>query len=133
MGRKRHLLVDTEGLVVRVVVLPADIQDRDGAQDLCHVAAPVCPRLEQIWADQAYAGFLVDWIREEYGWRLEIVSKPPDQVGFTVQPRRWVVERTFAWLGTYRRLSKDYEELPDSSEAWIYAASIQLMLHRLAA
>jgi putative transposase len=130
-GRKRHLLVDTEGLVVRVVVLPADIQDRDGAQDLCHVAAPVCPRLERLWADHAYTGALVAWVREEYGWRLEIVSKPPDQAGFAVQPRRWVVERTFAWLSTYRRLSKDYEELPDSSEAWIYAASIHLMLRRL--
>jgi putative transposase len=125
--------VDTEGLVVRVVVLPADIQDRDGAQDVCHVAAPVCPRLEHIWADQAYAGFLVEWLRDESGWRLEIVTTPPEQVGFVVQPRRWVVERTFAWLGTYRRLSKDYEELPDSSEAWIYAASIHLMLKRLVA
>ncbi len=131
-GRKRHLLVDTEGLVVRAVVLPADIQDRDGARDVCHVAAPICPRLEQIWADGAYAGYLVDWLRDEFGWRLEIVSKPPEQVGFAVQPRRWVVERTFAWLATYRRLSKDYEELPESSEAWIYAASIHLMLRRLA-
>ena len=131
-GRKRHLLVDVEGLVVRVVVLPADIQDRDGAQDVCHIAAPVCPRLEQIWADQAYAGFLVEWMRDAYGWRLEIVSKQPDQVGFVVQPRRWVVERTFGWLGRYRRLSKDYEELPESSEAWIYAAAIHLMLRRLA-
>jgi putative transposase len=131
-GRKRHALVDTEGLLMRVVVLPADIQDREGAQDVCHVAAPVCPRLEQIWADQAYAGALVDWVREEYGWRLEIVSKPPGQVGFAVQPRRWVVERTFAWLSTYRRLSKDYEELPESSEAWVYAAAIHLILKRLA-
>jgi putative transposase len=130
-GRKRHLLVDTEGLVVRAVVLPADIQDRDGARDVCHVAAPACPRLEQIWADSAYAGWLVDWLRDEYGWRLLIVSKPPEQEGFVVHPRRWVVERTFAWLGTYRRLSKDYEELPESSEAWVYAASIQLMLKRL--
>ena len=131
-GRKRHLLVDTEGLVVRVVVLPADIQDRDGAQDVCHVAAPICPRLAQIWADSAYAGFLVEWMRDQYGWHLEIVSKPPDQVGFAVQPRRWVVERAFAWLTTFRRLSKDYEELPESSEAWVYAASIHLMLKRLA-
>jgi putative transposase len=131
-GRKRHLLVDTEGLVVRVVVLPADIQDHDGAQDVCHVAAPVCPRLEQIWADQAYAGWVVEWVRDEYGWRLVIVSKPADQVGFVVHPRRWVVERTFGWLGRYRRLSKDYEELPESSEAWIYAAAIHLMLRRLA-
>ena len=118
---------------MRAVVLPADIQDRDGARDVCHVAAPVCPRLEQIWADQAYAGALVAWAREEYGWRLEIVGKAPDQVGFAVQPRRWVVERTFAWLATYRRLSKDYEELPESSEAWVYVAAIHLMLKRLAA
>ncbi len=131
-GRKRHLLVDTEGLIVRAVVLPADIPDRDGARDVCHVAAPICPQLEHLWADRAYAGFLVDWMRDEYGWRLEIVSKPSDQAGFVVHPRRWVVERTFAWLGTYRRLSKDYEELPESSEAWIYATSVQLMLKRLA-
>ena len=115
-----------------MVVLPADIQDRDGAQDVCHVAAPICPRLAQIWADSAYAGFLVEWMRDQYGWHLEIVSKPPDQVGFAVQPRRWVVERAFAWLTTFRRLSKDYEELPESSEAWVYAASIHLMLKRLA-
>lgn len=132
-GRKRHLLVDTEGLVVRVVVLPAEIQDRDGARDLCHVAAPICPRLAHLWADSAYAGFLGEWLRDEYGWRLEIVSKPPDQVGFVGQPRRWVVERTFAWLATYRRLSKDSEELPESSEAWVYAASSHLMRKRLVA
>jgi putative transposase len=89
--------------------------------------------VEHRWADSAYAGFLVEWLRDQYGWRLEIVSKRPDQVGFVVQPRRWVVERTFAWLSTYRRLSKDYEELPESSEAWVYAASIHLMLQRFAA
>ncbi|HEX2264331.1 MAG TPA: transposase [Pseudonocardiaceae bacterium] len=92
------MLVDTEGLVVRVVVLPADLQDRDGAQDVCHLAAPICPRLEQIWADHAYAGWLVEWVREQYGWRLAIVSKPPDRVGFAVQPRRWVVEIVFPQL-----------------------------------
>jgi putative transposase len=124
--------VDTTGLVVRVVVLPADIQDRDGAQDLCNVAAPICPRLEQLWADQAYRGALVEWVRAEYGWRLVIVPKLGGAGQFVLEPRRWVVERTFAWLSTYRRLSKDYEELPESSEAWIYAASIHLMLRRLA-
>jgi putative transposase len=119
-------------LVVRVVVLPADLQDRDGAQDVCHLTAPIAPRLEQIWADQAYRGALVEWVREEYGWRLLIVPKLGGAGGFVLEPRRWVVERTFAWLATYRRLSKDYEELPESSEAWIYAASIHLMLRRLA-
>ena len=131
-GRKRHLLVDTEGLVVRVVVLPADIQDRDGAQDGCHVAAPVGPRLALLWADAAYQGGLEDWIKDRYGWRLEIVSKPAEQVGFVVHPRRWVVERTFAWLGFHRRLSKDYEALPETSETMIYVAMIRLMLTRLA-
>jgi putative transposase len=120
-------------LVIRVVVLPADIQDRDGAQDVCHVAAPICPRLEQLWADQAYAGYLVEWVRAEYGWRLVIVGKAPDQQGFVVHLRRWVVERTFGWLGRNRRLSKDYEEYPETSEAWIYLASIRLILRRLAA
>jgi putative transposase len=113
------------------VVLPADIQDRDGAQDICHVTAPVCPRLEQIWVDQAYAGWLVVWMRDEYGWRLVIVGKAPDQQGFQVHLRRWVVERTFAWLGRNRRLSKDYEEYTDTGETWLYAASIRLMLRRL--
>jgi hypothetical protein len=80
------------------VVLPADIQDRDGAQDVCHVVAPICPRLEHIWADSAYAGWLVEWCRAEYGWRLEIVSKSPDQQGFVVQPRRWVVDMLPAFI-----------------------------------
>ena len=115
-----------------MVVLPADIQDRDGAQDVCHVAAPICPRLAHLWADSAYAGWLVEWIREEYGWRLDIVSKPPDQVGFVVQPRRWVVERTFAWLSLSRRFSEDYERLPETAEAMIYGAMSRLMLRRLA-
>jgi putative transposase len=125
--------VDTNGLIIRAVVLAASIQDRDGAQDVCLVAQPVCPRLEQIWADQAYGGHLVTWVREHDGWRLVIVGKEPGQQGFAVHPRRWVVERTFGWLGRQRRLSKDYEEYAETSEAWIYAASIRLMLHRLAA
>ena len=117
--------------MIRVAVLAADIQDRDGATDLCRVSQPICPRLELIWADAAYGGALVEWIKERYGWRLEIVTKPPDQRGFAVQPRRWVVERTFGWLGRQRRLSKDYEEYAETAEAWIYAAMIRLMLCRL--
>jgi putative transposase len=119
--------------LIRSVVLPADIQDRDGARDVCYVAAPVCPRLEQIWADHAYAGALVEWMRMEYGWRLVIVAKPPEHQGFVVHLRRWVVERTIAWVNRNRRLSKDYEELPDTSEAWLYLASTRLMLRRLVA
>ena len=127
------MLVDTEGLVIRVAVLAADIQDREAAPDVCRLAQPVCPRLEVIWADGGYQGALVAWVKAHYGWRLEIVSKPSDQVGFVVQPRRWVVERTFAWLGRNRRLSKDYEEYAETTEAWVYLAMIRLMLRRLTA
>jgi putative transposase len=129
-GRKRHLLVDTEGLVLRVAVLAAQIPDRDAAIDLFDLAQPVCPRIEQVWADSAYAGRFVDRTMRQWGWRLVIVSKPPDQQGFVVHPRRWVVERSFGWLGRNRRLAKDYEELNDSSEAWVYLAAIRLMLRR---
>ena len=132
-GRKRHILVDTEGLVIRSAVLSAGIQDADGATDLLTLARPVCPRLEQIWADGAYAGYLVEWVRTECGWRLMIVNKLPDQKGFQVLPRRWVVERTFGWLGRNRRLAKDYAEDAETSEAWVYLASIQLILRRRAA
>jgi putative transposase len=129
-GRKRHLLVDTEGILSRAAVLSAGIQDADGATDLLTLARPACSRLEQIWADGAYAGALVEWTREQCGWRLVIVSKLPDQQGFQVLPRRWVVERTFGWLGRNRRLSKDDEEYAETSEAWLYLASIRLMLRR---
>jgi putative transposase len=124
-------LVDTEGLVIRAAVLAADIQDRDGATDLCRVSKSACPRLELIWADAAYRGTLVDWVKEHCGWRLEIVTRADDQRGFAVQHWRWIVERTFGWLGRSRRLSKDYEEYAETTEAWIYAAMIRLMLCRL--
>ena len=117
-------------MVIRAAVLSAGIQDADGATDLLWLARPACPRLEQIWADGAYAGSLVEWTREQCGWRLVIVRKLPDQQGFQVLPRRWVVERTFGWLGRNRRLSKDYEEYAESSEAWLYLASIRLLLRR---
>ena len=116
-----------------MVVLAADLQDRDGARDLCLVAKAHCPRLEVIWADGAFQGTLVEWVKDTCGWRLEIVSKPPGQQGFVVIPRRWVVERTFGWLGRNRRLSKDYEEYAETTEAWVYLAMIHLMLRRLTA
>ena len=90
------------------------------------------PRLKRIWADGAYAGKLVEWARNMCGWDLELVRRPTRQRTFQILPRRWVVERTFAWLGRYRRLSKDYEELPQTTEAWVYAAMTGLMLRRLA-
>ena len=120
------------GLVMAVVVHSADVQDRDGARLALTSLVGRFPRLELIWADGAYAGKLVPWARKVGGWTLELVRRPPRHNTFEVLPRRWVVERTFAWLGRYRRLSKDYEELPQTTEAWIYAAMTGLMLRRLA-
>jgi len=125
--------VDTEGLLIRVVCLPADIQDWDGAEDLFLVAKPISPRLQLVWADSAYRrNDLPEWTREHCGWRLEIVSRPAEARGFVVVHRRWTVERTFGWLGRNRRLAKDYEELAETTEAWAYAAMTRLMLRRLA-
>ncbi len=120
------------GLVLAVVVHTADVQDRDGARLALVRLVGRFPRLERIWADGAYAGKLVLWARNVGGWTLELVRRPANQNTFEVIPRRWVVERTFAWLGRYRRLSKDYEELPQTTEAWVYAAMTGLMLRRLA-
>jgi putative transposase len=131
-GRKRHLLVDTLGLLLTVVVHAADIQDRDGAKLVLERVRLQCPRLQLIWADGGYAGQLVDWVKSVCHWMLEIVKRSDDVQGFVVLPRRWVVERTFAWLGKYRRLSKDYEALTDTSEAMIQAAMVHLMIRRLA-
>jgi putative transposase len=130
-GRKRHLLVDTLGLVLMVVVHAANIQDRDGARLLLEKARGRFPRLRLIWADGGYTGKLVDWVKTLCLWVLEIVKRSDDVKGFQVLPHRWVVERTFGWLGRYRRLSKDYEGLPESSEAMIYIAMIHLMVRRL--
>ncbi len=117
----------------RAVVLAADLQDRDGALDVCQVAQPVRPRLERIAADAAYQGGLEEQIPEQYGWAREIVTKAPEQRGFAVHRWRWIVEGTFGWLGRNRRLSKDDEEFGETSEAWISAAMSRLMLRRLAA
>lgn len=131
-GRKRHIVVDTLGLILAVVVHAADIQDRDGAKLVLGKLRGVCPRLKKIWADGGYAGKLIDWTRTLGGWVLEIVKRSDQVVGFAVLPKRWIVERTFAWLGRYRRMSKDYEVLTQSSETMIRLAMINLMLHRLA-
>lgn len=131
-GRKRHILVDAIGLLLTVVVHAANIQDRDGAKLVVEKAQGKFPRLALIWADGGYAGKLIEWVKETCGWILEIVKRNDDVQGFVVLPRRWVVERTFGWLGRCRRLSKDYEEQVASSEAMIHLAMIQLMLKRLA-
>ena len=119
-----------------MVVHCAGIQDRDGAKlvfEKLKTLKDRFPRLRLIWADGAYAGQLIDWVVALAGWVLEIVKRSEGVKGFVVLPRRWVVERTFAWLSKCRRLSKDYEETAQSSEAWIRLAMIRLMARRLAA
>lgn len=130
-GRKRHLLVDVLGLILAVVVHPANIQDRDGARLVLERARGMFPRLKKIWADGGYAGQLVEWVKSSFRWVLEIVTRPAKACGFEVLPHRWIVERTFGWFNRYRRLSKDYEFLTDTSETMIYVAMIHLMLKRL--
>ena len=130
-GRKRHIVVDTIGLLLAVVVHAADIQDRDGAKLVLSKLPGRFPRLKLIWADAAYAGHLVDWAHVLGGWLIEVVKRAMHSHSFEVLPRRWVVERTLGWLGRNRRLSKDYEGLAESTEAWIHIAMIHLMLKRL--
>jgi putative transposase len=131
-GRKRHILVDTLGLLLMVVVHAACIQDRDGAKLVLEQAKMKFPRLSLVWADGAYGGKLIEWVKTVCSWVLEIVKRTDDVKGFKVLPRRWVVERTFGWLNRYRRLAKDYERTPSSSETMIQIAMIRIMLARLA-
>ena len=130
-GRKRHIVVDTMGLLLAVVVHAANIQDRDGAKLVLAKLLGRFPRLQVIWADAGYAGRLVSWAWATGGWLLTVVKRKPDSHHFEVLPRRWVVERTLAWLSRCRRLSKDYEERTESSEAWVHSAMVHLMLKRL--
>ncbi len=130
-GRKRHYLVDTEGHLLAVLVHEANVNDREGARWLLVRAHGTWRTLQKLWADQGYTGDLADWLEAEDGIDLEVVMKPAEQQGFSVLPRRWVVERTIGWISRRRRLSKDYEHWPESSESWIYLASIQLLLKRL--
>lgn len=150
-GRKRHIFVDTTGLLLNVVVHIASIQDRQGVRLLLEPLKDVFPRMKKVWLDVGYSGTGKKWIEQEMGWEAEIVKHawtglrgvwvpkgtevnweeiiPP---GFHVLPRRWVVERTFAWIGRNRRMSKDYEYLTSSSESMVQLAMIRLMLRRLA-
>jgi putative transposase len=123
--------VDTLGLIVMLVVHSAAVQDRDGAKLVLEKMKNCFPRLQLIWADGGYAGQLIDWVKTLAGWVLQIVKRSDDVKGFVVLPKRWIVERTFGWLGRYRRLSKDYEELVESSEAQIHLAMINVMIQRL--
>jgi len=124
------LLVDTLGLIWALVVLPADVQDRDAAKPLLNTVRGRLPRLSVIWADGAYAA-ITDWVQRHCHWLLTTILKPVHLHRFVVLPKRWIVERTFAWLGRYRRLSKDYECNPRSSEAWIYLSMIHRMTRRM--
>jgi transposase len=140
--------VDTLGLVLKAVVHPADIQDRAGALLVLGALGDGFPRLRHIWADAGYRGAIRAWALETLGIEIEIVQhawsgvgwvwvppggQPPVRpAGFQVVPRRWVVERTFGWIGRWRRLSKDYEGLPTTSEALVYGTMARLMLRRLA-
>ena len=130
-GRKRHLLVDVMGLVLAVVVHSAGIQDRDGAKLVFERIRKRFERLTLIWADGGYAGKLVTWVKESCDRDLEIVKRNDNLKEFHVVPRRWVVERTFGWLGRYRRMSKDYEFHPETSETMVHVAMIHLMVRRL--
>lgn len=131
-GRKRHILVDTLGLLLAVTVHSAQIQDRAGAKLVLAKLAPMlCLRLQKIWVDSAYQGDLVGWCYDLAQIQLEVVARPATQVGFEVLPKRWIVERTFAWFAHYRRLSKDYEQHILHSEGMVYLASIRMMLNRL--
>ena len=161
-GRKRHLLVDTEGFVLRAKVHSAKVMDYEGIKALLDRAKRLFPRLSHLWMDAGYRGEGkgADWVEKTLGWRVEIVSRPrkpaPEEVllawarewakegvtvdwhkllppqGLVVLPRRWVVERTFSWIEQNRRMSKDYERLAATSEAFIYVAMSRLMVRRLA-
>lgn len=120
------------GLILAIVVHAANIQDRDGAQLVLGKLCGRYGRLKLIWADGGYAGKLIEWTASFGNWVLKIVKRRDDVVGFAVLPKRWIVERTFGWIGRYRRMSKDYEMLPASSEAMILIVMINLMVHRLA-
>jgi putative transposase len=161
-GRKRHLLVDTEGLVLKAKVHVANIVDQEGIKPLLERAKESFPRLSHLWLDAGYRGDErgKGWVEKVLGWSVDLVERPrraaPEEVlklwakewakegekvdwqklmppqGFEVLPRRWVVERTFSWIDHNRRMSKDYERLPESSEAFIYVAMSRLMARRLA-
>lgn len=133
-GRKRHLLTDTIGLPVAMIVHAADIQDRDGAPALLASARDAFPWLRHVFADGGYAGDKLRNALKALGdWTVEIVKRSDTAKGFVLLPRRWVVERTIAWLNRNRRLAKDFEATTESAEAWLYIASVKLMSRRLAA
>lgn len=132
-GRKRHILVDTMGNLLKVLVHPASLPDREGAKWLLTELPPLLwQRLVRIWADGGYRGAFEEWVTGRLDILLDITLRSDHQKGFVVIPNRWVVERTFAWFGHYRRLSKDYEYYPHHSEGMVYVAAIHRLLRLLA-
>ena len=132
-GRKRHILVDTLGLLLSVYVTPANTSDQVGARRFLSGLKPLQPRLERIWADGSYRGKpLATWCAAEGSWCLEIITPTPRVRGFVVRPWCWIVERTLSWLGRQRRLSKDDERKVQTSETLLKLAMIRLMVRRLA-
>jgi putative transposase len=147
-GRKRHALVDTEGNLMEVKVTGADASDLAGGKRLVELLYGRFPRLQLIWGDSHYGGQFLEWVKEQFGWNVQTVQglgtapdanttepKPktkPSKGGFHVQPRRWVIERTFGWITRWRRLARDYEGLPQTSEAFIKISASRRMLSHLA-
>jgi putative transposase len=132
-GRKRHLVTDTEGSLLVVQVHPADIQDNHGAVPLLKAARRAFARLRHIFADRVYRGpKLLNAISDVGRWTIEVVTRTQNVGSFKAEPRRWVIERTFAWFGRNRRLAKDFEKTIASAEAWIMMASVKLLSRRLA-
>ncbi|WP_308406073.1 IS5 family transposase [Streptomyces naphthomycinicus] len=130
-GRKRHIAVDTKGLPVMITVTRADMTDRDAAREMLFRLRLTHPQITQIWADSAYAGQLVDWAEHRLHLTLRTVSRPKDAKGFVILPRRWKVERTLGWIMHARRNVRDYERLPQHSEAHLTWSLITLMTRRL--
>ena len=130
-GRKRHIVVDTLGLLLFVMVTAASVQDRDAAKPMLDYLALACRRVRLIWADGGYAGKLVTWAKTTHNLVLQIVKRPDDATGFVVLPRRWTVERTLAWITRHRRCARDYERLPTHHEAMVRWTMIRLTSKRL--
>ena len=132
-GRKRHIVTDTIGLMVGAAIHPADVQDRDGAPLVIEAIHDLFPWLRHLFADSAYSGDKLLKALAKFGeWSIEIIKRMADTAGFEVLPRRWVVERTLAWLNRNRRLAKDFEASIESAKAWVYIASVQLIIRRIA-
>lgn len=131
-GRKRHIVVDTLGLLLVVVVHAASLSDTEGALDVAAKLRGRVPRLRHIWADQGYKETMISWFRQVLDCVVESVARAPQQHTFQVLPKRWIVERTFGWFNRQRQLSKEYDVYGATTEYWVYLASIQVIMRRLA-